>query len=125
MASGRTIFARLSCFALITETIVRQWMELICTTANCNFSGSNGWWFTSTAASRQISGWLGKIGGIPGLKIETWGTRLLWKGAGLLLFVGLHGEVAFVAHFLDLVRLGFKPVNVLFFVLEQIDEEVA
>ena len=41
------------------------------------------------------------------------------------LFAHLHGEVALVAEFFDLVHLGFEPVDVIFFIVEQDLEEIA
>ena len=37
----------------------------------------------------------------------------------------LHGQVPLVAHFLHLVHLGFEPVDVPFFVFQQINQQIA
>jgi hypothetical protein len=38
------------------------------------------------------------------------------------LFAHLLGQVAFVAQFFDLVDLGFEPIDVTLFILEQLDQ---
>lgn len=42
-----------------------------------------------------------------------------WEKRALCFVADLLAEVSLVAHFVDLVHLGFQPVHMLFFVLEQ------